>query len=121
MKLLMMIMQICILCLISLFGNFVAEYLAIGIPGNIIGMFLLLLLLQQKIVSMDKIEMGANFLIAELLLFFIPSAIGVIQFQEALQQEWLQILFVIVASTLAVLLFVAAITESALKRKVARE
>lgn len=118
MKFLIMMLQICILCAISWFGNFVATVLPIGIPGNIVGMFLLLILLQQKIVSMDKIELGANFLIAELLLFFIPSAIGVVQFQEALQHDWMQLVLVIAASTVAVLFFVAIATEGILRRKV---
>lgn len=121
MKVLVMVMQICLLCGISVLGNFIAKVVPIGIPGNIIGIFILLILLERKVIRMDRIEKGANFLIAELLLFFIPSAIGVMQFQDVLQSDWMQIVFVIVTSTAAVLFFVALTAEALLRLRVREE
>lgn len=121
MKVLMMILQISFLCGISFLGNFIASRFPIGIPGNIIGIFILLILLERKIISMNTIEQGANFLIAELLLFFIPSAIGIIEFQEVLQNEWMQIVFVIAMSTIAVLFFVAMVAEGISKVRIRKE
>lgn len=121
MKFLNMIMQIAMLCGISLLGNLIAGVLPLGIPGNILGIFILLILLERKVIRMDKIEQGANFLIAELLLFFIPSAIGIMQYQDVLKGGWMQIAFVIVASTAAVLFFVALTAECLLRLKVKGE
>lgn len=121
MKILKMLIQVLVLCGISLMGNFAAQFLPVAIPGNILGIFILLILLERGIIRMDKIEQGANFLIAELLLFFIPSAIGVMQYQDVLRGDWLQLVFVIAASTAAVLFFVALTAECLLRFRVKGE
>lgn len=121
MKIVRLVMQIALLCGISMLGNAIASWLQIGLPGNMIGLLLLFFLLERKVVSMNWIETGANFLIAELLLFFIPSAIGIVQFQDSLGNEWLPLLFVIGASTVIVLCFVAFATELVLRLKAAKE
>lgn len=109
--------QVLGLCFISLIGNQISEVLQIGIPGSIVGLLLLLFLLERKWIAIESVELGANFLIAELLLFFIPSAIGVIQFQDVLRKDWTQLLLVIEASIFFVLLFVAVATEMIVRRK----
>lgn len=111
MKIVSGLIQILGLCAISYIGNMLASFLNIGIPGSIIGILLLFVIIEQKWLPLEKIESGANFLIAELLLFFIPSAIGVIQFQDVLKDDWVQLLFAIGASICLVVLFVGIVTE----------
>jgi holin-like protein len=108
-------LQVVLLCGISLLGNCIAQFLHLSIPGNILGMVVLFFLMERKILSLTWIESGANFLIAELLLFFIPSAIGVIQFQRLLISQFVNLSIVIVCSTLAVVLFVGLLTETILR------
>ncbi|MDF2565159.1 MAG: CidA/LrgA family holin-like protein [Massilibacillus sp.] len=111
MKIVSILIQILGLCAISFAGNVLASALNIGIPGSILGILLLLVVIEQKWLPLEKIELGANFLIAEMLLFFIPSAIGVIQFQDVLKNDWAQLLFVIGASICLVVVFVGIVTE----------
>lgn len=117
MKIVKILSQILILCAISLLGNQVAEWINMGIPGSIIGLLLLFLAMERKWLPLERIEIGANFLIAELLLFFIPSAIGVIEFRDVLQKDWSQLLLVIEASIFFVLVFVMIATEFIIRRK----
>jgi len=111
MKIVSILIQILGLCAISYIGNVLASFLNIGIPGSILGILLLFVVIEQKWLPLEKIELGANFLIAELLLFFIPSAIGVIQFQDVLKHDWAQLLFAIGASICLVVVFVGIVTE----------
>ncbi len=111
MKIVSILIQILGLCAISFAGNVLSSALNIGIPGSILGILLLFVVIKQKWLPLEKIELGANFLIAEMLLFFIPSAIGVIQFQDALKNDWAQLLFVIGASICLVVVFVGIVTE----------
>lgn len=103
--------QIAVLCGISLLGNSIAQVLNIGIPGSLIGMGMLFLLMERQWVKLEWIEAGANFLIAELLLFFIPAAIGVMQYKDLFQSELTSFLLVIVSSTILILLTAGALTE----------
>lgn len=111
MKIVNILMQILGLCAISFVSNVLSSALNIGIPGSILGIVLLFIMIEQKWLPIEKIELGANFLIAELLLFFIPSAIGVIQYQEVLKNDWAQLLLAIGASICLVVVFVGIVTE----------
>jgi holin-like protein len=111
MKLGKLILQIAALSSLSWIGNTLGRMLHLDMLGNIIGMAILLLLLERKLLPLSWIETGANFLIAEMLLFFIPSAIGIIQFKDVLERESLGLMLVIVFSTALVILFVGLATE----------
>lgn len=111
MKIINILMQILGLCAISFVSNVLSSALNIGIPGSILGIVLLFIMIKQRWLPLEKIELGANFLIAELLLFFIPSAIGVIQYQEVLKNDWAQLLLAIGASICLVVVFVGIVTE----------
>ena len=111
MKFYKIVLQVAALSSLSWLGNTLARILHLDMLGNIIGMAILLLLLERKLLPLSWIETGANFLIAEMLLFFIPSAIGIIQFKDLLKQESLGLLLVIVFSTALVILFVGLATE----------
>lgn len=113
MKYLRLLLQITLLCGISLLGTIIARILNIGIPGSIIGMAPLFLLMERKFIDLKWIEAGANFLLAELLLFFIPSSVGIIEYKNSFSNPvLLSLLFTIVSSTVAVVVFVILATEA---------
>lgn len=103
--------QVLLLCGISVIGNSLSELSGSGIPGNLIGMAILFGLLEFKVIALGWVEAGANFLIADLLLFFIPSAIGIMQYENIFASKIGALLFVLVFSIVAVLLFVVFSTE----------
>ncbi|MGZ4111426.1 MAG: CidA/LrgA family holin-like protein [Tumebacillaceae bacterium] len=94
--------QVALLGLMSWVGNLISNGLHVPIPGSIVGLVLLFLLLKFGVIRMEWVEAGANFLLAELLLFFIPSTVGVIQYQNLASQAPV-IVLVIGLSTLAVM------------------
>ncbi|WP_151733645.1 CidA/LrgA family protein ['Paenibacillus yunnanensis' Narsing Rao et al. 2020] len=97
------LLQIAGLTVFSMSVNALTPYLHIPIPGSIIGMILLFLLLESGIVRLSWVEAGASWLLAELLLFFIPSAIGVMKYTRLLEADGLQVLAVVVVGTFAVM------------------
>lgn len=117
MKLFKLIWQVVILCTISLASNLFVAYTGIDFPGSILGILLLFVLLYFKWLPLAWIESGANFLIAELLLFFIPAAVGIIQFQDILETGWSELLTSIEGSIVFVLIFVGVATEWIVRRK----
>lgn len=113
--------QVLLLCGISWLGDAVSGALKLGVPGSIFGLLLLLLALQQRWIQLEWVELGANLLIAELLLFFIPSAIGVMQFQQLLEPIWINLFLSIGVSIAFVVCFVGAVTEWIVRRRERRE
>lgn len=96
-------LQVAGFMLLSLGMDQLAAWLNIGIPGSILGIVVVFILLETKILRLEWIELGANWLLAELLLFFIPAAVGIMKYFPILEAEGLQILAVVLFSTVIVM------------------
>lgn len=102
--------QICILWIFSFIGNWVVELTGIIIPGSIVGLVLLWLALTLKLINVKYVMDGANFLIAFLTLFFIPSTIGVINYPELLTIHGMLLVIAVFLSTVCTFLITAKIS-----------
>ena len=95
--------QIAILCGLSVLSNFLVAKFSLPLPGSVVGIVLLFGLLQLGVLRLEWIESGANLLLAELLLFFIPSAVGVVQYRSLLFSHGIAILIVVVAGSVVIM------------------
>lgn len=107
--------QVLFLSFIGVVGNILQQWLHLPLPGTLVGMLLLFALLMTGVVKLDYVEQGAAILISELLLFFIPSAIGVIQYTQLFGSTGAMLLGVIVTSIVTLLLSVLIITLNIMK------
>ncbi|EOS53985.1 CidA/LrgA family holin-like protein [Paenibacillus sp. 3LSP] len=114
------IVQVAILFFAAMALNKVAELLHLPIPGSIIGIALLFILLKTGVVKLKWIERGANWLLAELLLFFVPAAVGVMQYIPLLESEGVRILIVVILSTVIVMVCSGLVASRIEKRKEGR-
>ncbi|MGE8544651.1 MAG: CidA/LrgA family protein [Acinetobacter johnsonii] len=80
------------------------KLLNLPVASGVLGFFLLLFLLEMKWLKLAHVERGADLLLAELLLFFIPPVVGVIQYQDLLIASGWRILLVILISTALVMM-----------------
>ncbi len=80
------------------------KLLNLPVASGVLGFFLLLFLLEMKWLKLAHVERGADLSLAELLLFFIPPVVGVIQYQDLLIASGWQILLVILISTALVMM-----------------
>lgn len=73
--------QIGILLGIWASGEFISQLIknVINIPGSIIGMIILFVLLESKILDESKIKDVADFFLANMSLFFIPAGVSLIE------------------------------------------
>ncbi|MFC3747444.1 CidA/LrgA family protein [Paenibacillus sp. GCM10012306] len=111
------LLQIGGLTIFSLLINSLASWLHFPIPGSILGMVILFLLLEFGVVRLNWVEVGASWLLAELLLFFIPSAIGVMKYTDMLETDGLRVLAVVVVGTFAVMTCSGLLTGAISKAK----
>ena len=95
--------QIAILCGLAFLSNILVAQFSLPLPGSVVGIVLLFGLLQLGILRLEWIESGANLLLAELLLFFIPSAVGVVQYRSLLLSHGIAILIVVVAGSVVIM------------------
>lgn len=93
------------------------------IPSNLTAMLLLLLLVFGHIVNVEWFRRGATWLLAEMLLFFVPAVVAVVNYQSLLLQEGLKILAVLVISTILVIATTSIVVDRLyrLELKMARQ
>ncbi|MFO1442391.1 CidA/LrgA family holin-like protein [Bacillus sp. Bva_UNVM-123] len=116
-KLLIGCTQILLLCGFTYVMGKLSGFLHLQIPGSIIGFIVLFILLQTKIVKLKWIEVGGSWLVTELLLFFIPSAVGMIHYRELLLDNGLKIIFILIVSSSVVMICSGLVAEKMTARK----
>ena len=87
-----------LLLLLQTAGEALAHTLSLGLPGPVIGLVLLLLALQAPWVR-APIQAGAEVLLANLSLLFVPIGVGVITHLELVSRYGVRVMVVIVLST----------------------
>lgn len=97
-------LQIGILSLIFRAGQWGVAQFHVPLPGNILGMLLLFGLLSLGLVREAWIQEGATLLTKHLAFFFIPIAVGLMEWGSLFRREGHWLLLALVVSTLAALL-----------------
>jgi len=111
MKLGVIIVQVLFLHVFLFLGAALKEIIPLPIPASMFGLFLLFLALLLKVVKLEWVESGATWLLAELLLFFIPSAVGIVNYDEIISIQGAKIVLLIGLSTIIVMGMTAWIAE----------
>ncbi|MGS0692510.1 CidA/LrgA family protein [Shewanella sp. 30m-9] len=110
-----MIAQIVALCLLAWACQVLAQKINSPIPGSVIGLGILLLLLASKMVPEKSVNMGATWLIGDLLLFFIPPVVAVIKYEALLEHYGLVLISSMLVASTCVLLGTAFTVDKLFK------
>ena len=86
-----------------------ASALHLPFSGGVVGLFVLVALLLSGWVRPAAIELGANWLLANMLLFFIPLVVSVVQFTQLLKTQGVM-LFVNIGLGFASVILATALT-----------
>lgn len=116
-KILIFFIQLLLLIVIYQIGNQVTRVFHLQIPGNVIGMMILLLLLMFGVIKIDQIEMAAGSLIKHLGFFFIPISVGLMTIGHALISKGTPLLFILVISVFIGLLSAGKTTQAVIMKK----
>ncbi|AIG25740.1 CidA/LrgA family protein [Brevibacillus sp. 7WMA2] len=87
------------------------NYLYIPLPGSLIGLILLTTSLVTKLVPLRLVEGAADFLLKNMLLFFVPIIVGVTPYFHYLEQKPLAILVALVAGPVAVMMVTGIVVQ----------
>lgn len=107
--------QIALLLAFWLAGEALARLTGVPLPGGLLGLGLLFALLATHTLDVRLFKRGADWFLAEMLLFFVPAVLGVLDHRELFGLTGLKILLVIVLSTAAVMRVTAFAVEAGLR------
>lgn len=110
-KALRLLLELAILCSLFLSGGQLAAWLGWPIPAGVMGLALLLLLFASGVLKPAMLQLGAGWLMAEMLLFFIPALMSLLDYGALIRDEGWRILLVIAVSTLMVMVVTALTVE----------
>lgn len=85
-------------------GGIIQKKLQLPISPGILGLFLLLFCLFFKIIKIEHVESGANAALRELVLFFLPIIVAVVQYKSLFISQGWQLAICIVVGTALVML-----------------
>ena len=116
-----LLVELLVLLAIYLLGCQVALWLAWPIPGGVIGLGLLLLVFASGLIKPAALQLGAGLLMAEMLLFFIPALMSLLDYGGLMRHDGWRIMLVIALSTLMVMLVTAFTVELVCRWKLRHE
>ncbi|MCH2005219.1 CidA/LrgA family protein [Acinetobacter ursingii] len=101
------IIQIGLLLIFWWIGSLLQQALNLPVSAGVIGLFLVLIGLVSGVFKLQWIKTGSDFMLAELVLFFIPCVVGLINYKSLFIAEGWQLITAIVLGTMCVMVFTA--------------
>lgn len=99
--------QVILIALIWLGADYLSRHFWHRVPSSLMGLSLAFLFLAFGIVRREWLASGASWLIGEMLLFFVPAVIAIVQYGAMIRSNGLAILAVILISTVCVMVSTA--------------
>ncbi len=103
--------EIGFICALSVLGQALSSFFQLPLPGNLIGMFLLLFLLFSGVIKETQIQMGADLLLKYMSLFFIPAGVGLLAHWNIIEEQWLPWLVTVLLSTALILIVTGKLVD----------
>jgi len=111
--------QLAIILGIWAMGEYISSFLQniITIPGSIIGMILLFLALQFKVIKLDNISYVGDLFLNNMAIFFVPAGVALIKSLDLISNNIFVLLMTIFFSTIAVMYSTAFVVQKMINRK----
>lgn len=103
--------QLALLWAIYLGGNWLVAAAGLPIPGNVVGVLALFSLLCLGVVKLSHVELAADFLLKHLVFFFVPIAVGLMEWGGVFYDYGLVLAAAILVSAVLPLLAVGGLSQ----------
>jgi len=116
-KWIQVIPQLMLLVLFTWLGKAVVALFDLRIPASLIGLGLLFASLQLGWIRLKWVEAGAAVLFADMILFFLPSVVGIVQYPWLLGVKGLLVLLVVMSGTAFVMISTGVVSDRLLRMR----
>lgn len=105
--------QVALIALLWLGADTLSRRFLPFVPSSLLGLGLALAGMACGILRRNWLAAGADWLIGEMLLFFVPAVVAIVQYAEIIRSHGLAILIVILLSTVCVMVCTAVAVDIA--------
>lgn len=112
--------QLLIIVIVSFVGELIHFFVPLPVPASIYGLVIMFLLLEFKIVKLEKVKDVSSFLLGIMPIFFVPPCVGFINAFPLMKQYGVQFLVIGIGTTILVMVstgWVVQLIMNAKKRK----
>ena len=109
--------QFTLIILFSFLGELCRYLIPYPIPGSIYGMVLMFCALSLKIVKIEHIRDGGNFLTSCLPILFVAPVVNLMDCWEQIKANWLAMVLIVVISTLVTFGVSGMVTQWVINRR----
>ena len=113
--------QFMIILLVSFWGELLKYVIPLPVPASIYGLVILFILLETGILKLDAVKETSVFLIEIMPLMFIPAGVGLMESWGDLNSMLVEVVVIILVSTVLVMGVSGKVTELGLKRSANRK
>ncbi len=107
--------QFGIIAMVSFLGEILNKALPFPVPASVYGLVAMVIFLLTGIIKLEMIEETADFLISIMVLFFIPSSVGLMTSFDALQGNVLKIFIACLVSTIVAISVTGLVAQIVIK------
>ncbi len=102
--------------LCSFIGELIKSLLGLPIPGSVVGMIILFIALESKILKIEDVKEAGAWLLGNLTILFVPAGVGVMVSFSALKDIW-YILALVSLMVTAISMGVVGVIVQKIKRR----
>lgn len=99
--------QIAMLILVWVIAALLVAALSLPVSAGVVGMLLVLVLLLSGVVPVERVRLGADWMLGELVLFFIPAVVAVVEYGDLFRHEGVALVGAVACGTVLVMVTTA--------------
>lgn len=111
-----MFKQFLIILVINFVGVIIQNIFNLPLPGTILGMLILFVLLWTKVLKVESIEKVCDFLILNMIIFFLPPAVELLEYMALLKTGFFKIIILLIVTTVITMIVTGKTVDFCIKR-----
>lgn len=111
-----MFKQFLIILVINFAGVIIQNIFNLPLPGTILGMLILFVLLWTKVLKVESIEKVCDFLILNMIIFFLPPAVELLEYMTLLKTGFFKIIILLIVTTIITMIVTGKTVDFCIKR-----
>lgn len=105
------LLGLALLVALAALGDWLVRFTGLSVPGSVVGMLLLTVLLETRLLPIQLVRSAAELLVRHLALLYVPAGVALLVYWSAVRGELLAIALAALASLVAVLVVVGPIVQ----------
>jgi len=108
--------QLCLVFFVYLASEGIAALLPFTFPASVLSMVILLVLLLTKVLKPSQLKESSDFLLGNMIMFFIPTCVSVITYADVLFRNFWPIVLISLLTTPLVFFVTGQVVQITMKR-----